>query len=105
MKNWHLLSSTIILFLLLSCSQDKSGKMIYNITPITEDSGLSNEWEDSTWKEIQPVDINNFMGDKPDHFPVTQVKVAYDNTAIYVKFKVYDKFIKAVYSKHQDPVY
>lgn len=105
MKNWHLLSSTIIFFLLLSCSEDKSGKMIYNITPITEDSGLSNEWEDSTWKEIQPVDINNFMGDKPGHFPASQVKVAYDNSAIYVKFKVDDKFIKAVYSNHQDPVY
>lgn len=94
----------IILLLLLSCN-DKSEKMVYNVTSISGSSGINIDWEDSTWKEILHADIDNFMGDKPAHFPVTQVKMAYDNSAIYVKFKVNDRYVKAVYSSHQDPVY
>jgi hypothetical protein len=95
---------TSIFFLLFSCN-DKSEKMIYNVTPISDSSGFNNEWEDPTWKEIKTANINNYMGDKPDHFPVTQVKVAYDDMAIYVKFKVNDRYVKAIYSSHQNPVY
>jgi hypothetical protein len=45
------------------------------------------------------------MGDKPAHFPKTQAKIVYNNSAILVMFKVEDQYVKAVYSKNQDPVY
>jgi hypothetical protein len=96
---------TILICLIIACSDEKSETMIYNVTPLSDSSGFSIEWEDNTWKEIQPLYINNYMGDKPGHFPVTQAKVAYDELAIYVKFKVNDRYVKAVYSNHQDPVY
>jgi len=103
MKNRNLVF-TVILFLLFSCS-DKSEKMTYKVTPITDASNFSNEWDDPPWKEIEAISLNNFMGDKPSHFPVTQVKVAYDESAIYVKFRVIDRYVIAIYSNHQDPVY
>jgi hypothetical protein len=93
-----------ILFILLSCS-DKSEKMKYKISSINEASVFSNEWDDPDWKEIEAISLDNFMGEKPDHFPETQVKVAYDEQAICIKFKVSDRYVKAVYSNHQDPVY
>lgn len=94
----------LILFLMISCT-DKSEKMIYKVNPISETSGFSNEWNDPDWKEIEAMNVNNFMGDKPGNFPTTQVKVAYDENAIYVKFKVNDRYVKAIYTNHQDPVY
>ena len=57
------------------------------------------------WSGIEPIQIKQFMGDKPEHFPFTQAKVAYDNTAIYVIFRVEDKYVKAVAGKNQGPVY
>jgi len=93
-----------ILFILLSCS-DKSEKMKLKISPINEASVFSNEWDDPNWKEIEAISLDNFMGEKPGHFPETQAKVAYDENAIYIKFKVNDRYVKAVYANHQDPVY
>ena len=99
------LISAIFLSIIFSCSNEKTEKMIYKVSPISEVSGFSNEWEDPAWKEIQYASINNYMGDKPDHFPETRVKVAYDENAICVKFKVNDRYLKAIHTNHQDPVY
>ena len=93
-----------LLFLLLTCN-NKSEKMIYNVLPLSDSHIFNNEWEDPSWKQIPPVKIENYMGDVPDHFPGTMVKVAYDHQAIYVKFRVNDRYVRAVYSNHQDPVY
>jgi len=45
------------------------------------------------------------MGERPAHFPRTQAKLAYDARCLYVVFRVEDNFVRAVASKHQDPVY
>ena len=70
------LISAIFLSIIFSCSNEKTEKMIYKVSPISEVSGFSNEWEDPVWKVIQYASINNYMGDKPGHFPKTRVKVA-----------------------------
>ncbi len=104
MYNRYLLFAVIICFI-FSCSDERPEKMIYNVTPLSDSSGFSNEWEDFGWKDIDAINIDKFMGDKPSHFPLAQVKVAYDENAIYVKFKVNDKYVKAIYTTNQDPVY
>ena len=44
------------------------------------------------------------MGDKPEHFPKVQAKLAYDDEAIYVIFHVDDRYVQAKAKKHQDSV-
>ena len=44
------------------------------------------------------------MGEKPDHFPRVQAKVAYDNVAISVMFRVEDQYIRAAATGYQDNV-
>ena len=61
-------------------------------------------WDKMPWREIEPITIDNYMGDKPEHIPFTQVKMAYDNLAIYIIFRVEDQYIKAVNKKNQGPV-
>ncbi len=104
MYNRYLISA-ICICIIFSCSDEKSEKMIYKVSPIPENSGFENNWEDPIWKNIRTADVNNYMGERPGHFPFAQVKMAYDDEAIYVKFKVQDRFVKAIYTKHQDPVY
>ena len=62
-------------------------------------------WDRSPWKEIPFQQLQNYMGKKPDHFPRAEVKIAYDEMAIYVMFQVADRYVRAVAVAHQDNVW
>jgi len=61
-------------------------------------------WNNPPWQDIPPELLRNHMGKKPDHFPRTEVKIAYDDMAIYVMFRVEDRYVRALAAKHQDSV-
>lgn len=62
-------------------------------------------WDEFPWKDIPLVLIQNHMGKKPVHFPKVMVKIAYDTTAVFLMFKVEDRFVRAVARADQDNVY
>jgi len=62
-------------------------------------------WDKPCWRGVQAALIGNYMGDKPAHFPDTRVKIAYDDQALYLIFRVEDKYVRAVAADHQDDVY
>ncbi|MCP4284233.1 MAG: diguanylate cyclase [Gammaproteobacteria bacterium] len=62
-------------------------------------------WDKVPWNGIKALQLTHHMGERPEHFPFTEAKIAYDNFAIYVIFRVKDNFVKAVHTSHQDPVY
>jgi hypothetical protein len=57
------------------------------------------------WYYVNSLYLNNYMGAQPNHFPIVAVKVAYSENALYVKFNVYDQFIKCVNSSYQSDVW
>jgi hypothetical protein len=77
----------------------------YKVRKISIQPEINAVWDKMPWSEINPIQLRHYMGDKPEHFPFTQAKVAYDNTAIYVIFRVEDRYVKAVAGKNQGPVY
>ena len=77
----------------------------YKVQKLSDPPEINAVWDKKPWKDIEPLQIQHFMGDRPDHFPFTQAKVAYDNTAIYVIFRVEDRYVRAVAEKNQGPVY
>ena len=99
-----------LVFLLILCTltyhlmaQDPYETYVVQRTdePIVPDAN----WSKAAWKEVEPLTLNNFMGDKPDHFPGVQAKVVYDDDNIYLIWKVEDQYIKAVAQQHQGPVF
>jgi hypothetical protein len=62
------------------------------------------DWDKPPWQEIPSELIRNYMGEKPDHFPKTEVKIAYDGMAIYVMFRVEDRYVRAIAAEHQESV-
>jgi hypothetical protein len=68
--------------------------------PITLDAG----WDKPVWKGVQPIQLTYHMGERPEHFPRTQAKLLYDDKAVYVIFRVEDRYVRAVAQKHHDPV-
>ena len=79
--------------------------MQYKLTQLQNEPPVTKDWDATVWNNIDPLVLTNYMGDKPEHFPDTQVKLAYDDNAIYVNFRVEDQYVKAIYNRNQDPVY
>ncbi|MDW7774084.1 MAG: carbohydrate-binding family 9-like protein [Desulfobulbaceae bacterium] len=63
------------------------------------------DWDKSPWQDIPSVMLRYFMGRKPDHFPRTEVKLAWDDTAVYVIFRVAARYVRAVARDHQGNVW
>lgn len=76
-------------------------KVSRGITPLK----INSDWESSPWREIPSELLQNYMGKKPDHFPTTEVKVAYDDTAVSLMFRVEDRYVRAVAKEHQGDVW
>ncbi len=53
-------------------------------------------WDKKFWKKTSAEKLDNYMGERPEHFPETQVKLRYDKEKIYVIFLVNDRYVRAV---------
>lgn len=62
-------------------------------------------WNGSLWKDVPSQLIGNFMGERPVHFPKAEVRIAYDDKAVYLMFRVVDRYVRAVAAEHQDNVW
>jgi hypothetical protein len=78
--------------------------VIATVTRLANPPQADTDWNKPPWPEIPSEPIGNFMGEKPDHFPKTEVKIAYDDMAIYVIYRVEDRYVRAIAAKHQDSV-
>ncbi len=78
--------------------------MSLEVTKLARPPRIDGSWDKSQWEAIQPELIGEFMGEKPAHFPKTQVKLAYDETALYAIFRVEDRYVRAVASENQGNV-
>ncbi len=79
--------------------------MSYQVNKLHDPVDIDAVWEKSPWNGIEAIELTNYMGEKPSHFPVTKAKLAYDDEAIYVIFHVEDQYVKAVHTENQEAVY
>jgi len=77
----------------------------YTIKRTETEINIDADWNKPEWSKIPAQKLGYFMGEKPEHFPNTQFKVAYDNENIYVIFKVEDQYVRAVGKGYQASVY
>jgi hypothetical protein len=78
--------------------------MTYLVQKVSNNVDLNGNWDNEVWKNIPALELTNFMGNKPEHFPKTQAKTVYDNDYIHVIFRVEDNYVRAVAKKTQDCV-
>jgi len=79
--------------------------LVYEVEKLDAPIELDANWNKDPWNAIASLSVDNFMGDKPAHFPHVEAKVAYDDAAIYVIFRVRDQYVRAVRDTHQEGVY
>ncbi len=77
----------------------------YQIPRLTRALRVDAKWQKMPWDEISPLNINQNLGEKADHIPRVQAKLAYDENALYVIFNVEDRFVRATAQAYQEEVF
>lgn len=75
---------------------NKKSEYTYEVNQDPSKPVMNANWSKSCWRGTQSIKLTNFMGSKPSHFPVTEVKLKYDHENIYVIFRVNDRYVRAV---------
>jgi len=57
------------------------------------------------WRRIAPLAVDKPIGDPPSHRPQAKAKVAHDAEALYVIFRVEDRYVRAVADGYQGRVW
>jgi len=57
---------------------------------------LAGHWDDPIWADVPALNIDRFHEAGSDHRPVTRAKVVYDEEAVYVIFRVEDRYVRCV---------
>jgi len=63
-----------------------------------------NNLEKIDWSQADGIELKNYMGSKPEHFPNVLAKLLYNDKNIFVCFRVEDRYVRAAAQKLQGPV-
>ena len=100
-----LLGAIVVVLALAVMILNKETGALLKVKKLETAPTIDASWDKAPWQGIQPELIGNFMGEKPQHLPKTEVKIAYDDTALYLIFRVEDQYVRAVAADHQRGVY
>ena len=78
--------------------------MLAKVTRLEKGPKQGLDWNRPPWRAIKPERLRHHMGDKPVHFPETEFKIAYDDAAVSVMFRVEDRYVRALAAGHQESV-
>ncbi len=62
-------------------------------------------WGKSFWADTEEIELKNYMGEYPAHFPETKLKIKYNFEGLVIIFKVVEKNVKAVAKTNNAPVF
>ena len=57
---------------------------VYKVKKISRVMKINADWNKIQWKDIEAIDLNNYMGKVPAFRPAVKAKMMYSNKNIYV---------------------
>ncbi len=78
--------------------------LAYKITRVSGPIEIDGNWDKPAWTNIQSLALTQSMGPAPAYRPNALAKLAWDDDALHIIFRVEDRFVRAVARKYQDPV-
>ncbi len=76
----------------------------YTIRRVTVRPELEGRWHGPAWSWADTLDVAWFHPRSSDHRPRVQARVLYDDEALYVAFRVDDRYVRAVHTEYNGPV-
>jgi hypothetical protein len=77
---------------------------IYVVRRLKDPIKIDGNWEKAAWLETEPVRISNYMGSVPAFQPGVQAKMLYDDSDVYVIFRVEDRYVRSAVQNYNGPV-
>lgn len=72
--------------------------MTYQVKKLAGPMVIDGNWDKQQWQGVEPLWLTHHMS-ATSHRPKTQAKMLYDDEAIYVIFRVEDRYVRAVEQK------
>jgi len=79
--------------------------LTYKIEKISKNITIDGKWNKPEWNHKESIAILNNNGWKADFMPKSRVKLSYDESNLYVIFRVEDKYIKCNTTYYNGPVW
>lgn len=76
----------------------------YDIREALKRPELDGQWESDAWQQAETLEVKHFHADSSDHRPRTQARVLYDETGLYVSFRVEDRYVVCARAEYQSRV-
>jgi len=95
----------LVLFSILIISFKGESDLTYIVKKINKEINIDAKWDKAIWSDIDSIQLSNYMGSKPDHFPTVYVKMVYSDTDLFVIFKVMDRYVKSITEEYQGNVF
>lgn len=73
-------------------------------SPPPYDPEIASNWDRAPWRRLPELTLDHAMGEKPAHQPRVAAKLGWDADALYVIFRVEDRYVRAVAREHQQTV-
>jgi len=77
----------------------------YHVKRLKQPMPIDGNWDKAPWQETEALNIDHFAWVEPLFRPVTQAKMRYDNTHLYVIFHVQDRYVRCQVRDYNGPVY
>lgn len=90
---------------IICCKESSSMEKIYKVKRIYEKFEINGDWNKTVWNLTASLEITNDNKWEMDFKPRTEVKLLYDDSFIYLVYKVEDQFVKCVTDKINGPVW
>jgi len=97
--NRNIVLVVLISIICMQCSSPGEEQYSYAVRRLEKPPEINADWAKEIWKKTSLITLENYMGERPVHFPVTEVKLRYDMDNVYVIFRVMDRYIRAVEKK------
>lgn len=77
---------------------------VYNVVKLNTKMKIDANWDKDQWKNIQPIRIQKHMGDMPKFEPVVEAKMTYDDSNVFVIFRVKDRYVQSTVQEYNGDV-
>ena len=77
---------------------------MYTVAKARVTPELRGAWDGPAWRRVRKLSVDNFRPESSAHRPVVEAKAVHDQEAVYVVFRVQDRYVRAVHTQFQDPV-
>jgi hypothetical protein len=77
---------------------------VYNVAKLERPMKIDANWDKEQWKNVKSVKIEKHMGGMPKFQPVVEAKMMYNDSNVFVIFRVKDRFVQSTVQEYNGQV-